>query len=140
MIQPNELKLNLPMELSNGIMSTTKKVWEILVASKKGNLDIVKKLVEECPELIYAQYNYTPPIHFAVQEGHLDLVKYLLANGAHDPDYKIYPFLDTLQTIAQDRDNFEIVALLNQYTTDISQHKFKGDNGKIFFNRTDYSS
>src|SRR5262245_51871242 len=137
MIQPNELKLNLPVELSNGVMSTTEKVWEILVASKKGDLGTVKKLVEECPELIYAQYNYTPPIHFAAQEGHLDLVKYLLANGAHDPDYKIYPFLDTLQTVAQDRDNFDIVVLLNQYATDTSRHKFKGDNGQIFFSRTD---
>jgi ankyrin repeat protein len=31
---------------------------------------------------------YTP-IHFAVREGHVELVKYLLDNGAHDPNYKI---------------------------------------------------
>lgn len=137
MVQPNELKLNSPVELSNGVMSTTTSVWGILVASKNGDLDTVKKMVEECPELIYAQYNYTPPIHFAVREGHVDLVKYLLNNGAHDPGYKIYPFSDTLQTIAQDRGHFEIVALLNEYAADTSRHKFKGDNGKIFFNRTD---
>ncbi len=49
-------------------------------------------MVDECPELIYAQYNYHPPIHFAVREGHLDLVRYLLRNGAHAPDYRSYPF------------------------------------------------
>jgi uncharacterized protein len=140
MIQPNELKLNLPMELSNGVMSTTTKVWNVLAASKNGDLDTVKKMVEECPELIYSQYNYTPPIHFAVREGYVDLVKYLMDNGAHDPDYKTYPFLDTLQTVAQDRGNYEIVALLNEYATDTSLHKFKGDNGKIFFNRTNLQS
>src|SRR6266850_1051780 len=98
MIQPNELKLNLQMEIANGVISTTNKVWDILLASKNDDLEKVKKIVGECPELIYAQYNYTPPIHFAVREGHLELVKYLLDNGAHDPKYKIYPFQDSLQT------------------------------------------
>ncbi|SEK25912.1 Ankyrin repeat-containing protein [Parapedobacter koreensis] len=125
------------MKLSNGVMSTTIKVWEILVASKNGDLDTVKKLVFECPELIYAQYNYTPPIHFAVREGHVDLVKYLLGNGAHDPGYRTYPFLDTLQTVAQDRNNCEIIALLNEYAAKPLLHLFKGDNGKILFDRTD---
>lgn len=136
MIQPYELKLNLPVELSNGVMSTTTKVWEILSASKTGNLEKVKQLVDECPELIYAQYNYTPPIHFAVREGKVELVKYLLENGAHDPSYKIYPFLDPLQTIAQDRNYHEIASLLTHYAINPSSHKFKGDNGKIYFNRT----
>src|SRR2546430_222775 len=71
MIQPNELKLNLPMELSNGVISTTAKVWDTLVASYEGNIEKVKNMVGERPELIYAQYNYTPLIHFAVREGHL---------------------------------------------------------------------
>jgi len=136
MIQPNELKLNLTMQLSNGVTSTTEKVWDVLVASKNGNLDIIKKMIDECPELIYAQYNYTPPIHFAVREGHTELVKYLLAHGAYAPGYKTYPFQDTLQTIAQDRGNNEIVTLLNEYVADSSLHKFTGDNGEIFYNRT----
>lgn len=137
MIQPNELKLDFPMSLSNGVMSTTTKVWDILVASKNGDLDTIKKLVAECPELIYAQYNYTPPIHFAVREGHTDLVKYLLKNGAHNPEYKIYPFSDTLQTIAQDRGHTEIVSLLDEYAANVSLHKYSGDNGKIHYNRTE---
>jgi hypothetical protein len=110
---------------------------DILVASRNGNLEEVKHLVNECPELIYAQYNYTPPIHFAVREGHLDLVKYLLNNGAHDPSYKIYPFNDPLQTIAQDRDHSEIVLLLEQYAKEKSKQKYKGDNGEILYNRSE---
>lgn len=137
MIQPNELKLNLPMQLSNGARSTTTKVWDILVASKNGNLEIIEKLTEQCPELIYAQYNYTPPIHFAVREGHTELIKYLLSHGAHIPEHKTYPFQDTLQTLAQDRGYNEIVDLLNEYDANSSLRKFTGDNGEIFYNRTE---
>jgi ankyrin repeat protein len=85
MIQPNELKLALPMKVAGETLSSTSQVWEILFASYQGNLEKVKTLVATCPDLIYAQYNYTPPIHFAVREGHLPLVKYLLENGAHSP-------------------------------------------------------
>ena len=137
MIQPHEMKFGLPMKLSKGVISTTTKVWDILAASKNGNLEEVKQLVDDCPELIYAQYNYTPPIHFAVREGHLELVKYLLENGAHDPAYKIYPFSDTLQTIAGDRKYNEIALLLDQYSTGSSKQKYKGDNGEILYNRSE---
>lgn len=125
------------MELSNGVMSTTTDVWNILVASKNGDIDAIKKMVDRCPELIYAQYNYTPPIHFAVREGHAELVKYLLANGAHDSTYRIYPFLDSLQIIARDRNYNEIATMLDEYAANTSLHKFKGDNGRIDFKRTD---
>ncbi|HKC36461.1 MAG TPA: ankyrin repeat domain-containing protein [Chitinophagaceae bacterium] len=137
MIQPQEMKLNLPMVVANNVVSTTTKVWNILVASRNGNLEEVKHLVNECPELIYAQYNYTPPIHFAVREGHLELVKYLLDNGAHDPKYRSYPFSEYLQTIAQERNYNEITLLLEQYADDPSKQKFKGDNGEIHYNRSE---
>src|SRR6187200_1695325 len=131
MIQPHEMKLNLPMKLSGEIVSSTTKVWNILVASRNGNLEEVKHLVNGCPELVYAQYNYTPPIHFAVREGHLSLVKYLLDRGALDPEYITYPFKETLLTVAQDRDYNEIALLLQDYFGHPERCKFKGDNGTI---------
>ena len=137
MTQPHEMKLDLPMKLVNGVVSTTTRVWEILVASKNGNLEEVKHLVSDCPELIYAQYNYTPPIHFAVREGHNELVRYLLDHGAHDPKYKTYPFSDSLQTIAQDRNYDGIALLLDQYAKDSSKQKYKGDNGEILYARSE---
>ncbi len=135
MIQPNEMKMGLPMELSNGAVSDTTDVWDILVASRYGDLEKVKALAVACPELIYAQYNYAPPIHFAVREGHVQLVKYLLDNGAHDPEYKIYPFRDSLLTIAQDRGHLEIAELLEQYNNDPKRWKYKGENGAIRYGR-----
>jgi ankyrin repeat protein len=136
MIQPEELKLHLPMQVGNGMRSSTTKVWEILLASHAGYLPRVKELVAECPGLIYAQYNYAPPIHFAVREGHIELVKYLLDNGAHDPSYRFYPFLDTMQTVAGDRGYTEIIALLDEYGANPSMYKHSGDNGRIFYNRS----
>jgi ankyrin repeat protein len=137
MIQPNELKLDLPMTISNGVVSSTTKVWNSLFASKNGDLESMRKLVGECPELAYAQYNYTPPIHFAVREGHVELVKYLLDNGAHDPAYKIYPFKESLEIIAEDRGHEQILSLLKQYADNAAVHKYKGDNGEIHYMRTD---
>jgi ankyrin repeat protein len=136
MIRPHEMSLGLPMEVANKVLSTTDKVWEILMASHDGNLEGVKQMVSECSELIYAQYNYTPPIHFAVREGHVAIVNYLLDNGAHDPAYRTYPFRESLETIAADRGHDEIVRLLQEYAAHPERHKYKGDNGKIFFKRT----
>lgn len=124
------------MEISRGTISTTSKVWEILSASYRGDLKKTGELVNGCPDLAYAQYNYAPPIHFAVREGHTDLVNYFLDKGAHDPQYKFYPFQESLQTVATDRGYDEIADLLNEYESDPSRHKFRGDNGRILYNRT----
>jgi ankyrin repeat protein len=137
MIQPSEMKLNLPVSLSNGKTSTTTEVWNILLASRDGNIERVEQLVNECPELIYAQYNYTPPIHFAVREGHLDLVSYLLGRGALDPTYITYPFKDTLVTVATDRGYNDIVGSLEQYLGDPDLCRFKGDTGEILYDKDD---
>jgi hypothetical protein len=136
MLQPNELKLDLPMEVGNGVISTTSKVWEMLSAAHTGDLNKVKSLAADCPELLYAQYNYAPPIHFAVREGHAELVTFLLAQGAHDPDYRFYPFQESLQTVANDRGYTEIENLLDEYAVNTNIQKCKGDNGEIFYGRS----
>jgi len=124
------------MQLSNGVISTTTEVWNMLNSGSRGDIEAIRQQVKACPELAYAQYNYTPPIHFAVREGHIELVKYLLTLGAHDPSYKIYPFLDSLQTMALDRGYEAIATLLDQYHSNPGLKKYKGDYGQIYYNRT----
>ena len=69
MILPNELKADLPMEIPNGALSTTRKVWDILVASNRGDVSTVKGMVEDCRELLYAQYNSTATDSFCREGG-----------------------------------------------------------------------
>src|SRR5215471_3942993 len=88
-------------------------VWAMLKASRDGDLDQVKALALNRPELVRCEYNYTPPIHFAVREGHLEVVRYLLVHG-FDPNYRTYAFGDTLLAMAQDREYAEIADLLKQ--------------------------
>jgi hypothetical protein len=118
MIQPVELKQTLPIELRNGVYSTTTEIWNTLVASREGNVAGVKQLVSGCSELSRCEYNYTPPLHFAVREGHLELVRSLLEVGALDPSYRTYPYLDTLLGMARDREHREIARLLEERLAD----------------------
>ena len=86
-------------------------VWAMFQASWNGDLDQVKALVARRPELAVCEYNYTPPIHFAVREGHLEIVRFLLEQGA-DPTYRTLPVSRLALTMAQDRDHHDIAQLL----------------------------
>ena len=80
-------------------------VWAMLRASRDGDFAQVKALASRRPALIRCEYNYTPPIHFAVREGHTEIVRYLLEQGADASSYRTYPFQDSLLTMAQDREH-----------------------------------
>ena len=135
MIQPVEMTKTLPMELHDGAVSTTTDVWNILTSSRDGDLDRVKKLAQRCPALITCQYDYTSPLHLAVREGHLDLVHYLVEQGALDPTYKTHPFLDSLVTVAEDRGYDEIAQFLKQSLSDPKLTREWGDTGKIDYGK-----
>jgi hypothetical protein len=112
MIQPVEMRSTLPMTLHGGASSTTTDVWEMLSASRDGDLDGMTQLIARRRELSTCQFNYTPPLHFAVREGHLPLVRVLVEHKALDPSYKTYPFGESLLTMAQDRGDDEIARFL----------------------------
>jgi hypothetical protein len=124
MIVPVEMRQTLPRILHNGVGSNTTEIWAMLVASFEGDLDRVRTLGAAKPALFTCQYDYTPPLHFAVREGHLELVRYLLDQGALDATYKNHPFMDTLPTMASDREYDAIVRLLDEYLRrpDVASH------------------
>ena len=136
MLQPIEMQRTLPITL-HGAMSTTSEVWEMLSACRDGNLERVTELMAHQPALATCQFNYTPPLHFAVREGHLPLVRMLIERGAYDPHYKGYPFGDSLLTTAQDRGYDEVARVLQQAEATPGVTRKWADTGEIDFQQDD---
>jgi len=87
-------------------------VWNALTASDDGDVDTLRRLVERDPRLSRAEYWYTPAIHFAVREGHLEAVRLLLEAGA-DPEWNgLYD--GSLIVMTGDRGHAEVGRLLEE--------------------------
>lgn len=87
-------------------------VWNVLTASDDGDVDRLRRLVERDPRLSRAEYWYTPAIHFAVREGHLEAVQLLLDAGA-DPEWNGLHD-GSLIAMASDRGHSEVARLLEE--------------------------
>jgi hypothetical protein len=131
MIQPFEMKETRRMRLHGGVVSTTSNVWRMLVASRNGDLDRVRELAKCCPALLTCQYDYAAPLHLPVREGHLDLVRYLVEQGALDPAYRNHPFLETLVTLAEHREYGDITDVLKRGLDNPGLIHEWGDTGAI---------
>src|SRR4051794_20507418 len=86
-------------------------LWALFQSAASGDLASVQAAIARRPDLIRAEYDYTPALHFAVREGHLDITRLFLNNGAN-PAHRSHPFQDTLLTIAQDRGHTGIAQFL----------------------------
>ena len=114
-IRPLELHSTRVITLPDGSSAPGDTVWSMYLAAHAGDLDHVKALVARHPGLARHEYNYTPPLHFAVREGHARLVRLLLDRGGVDPAYRSYPFQDTLLTIAEDRGHSAVAAVVREH-------------------------
>lgn len=132
---PVEMRSAYPIELHNGKLAQTTEVWAMLNASIEGDLATLRSLVEESDALLTCQFDYTSPLHFAVREGQLELVRFLVENGALDPGYTNHPFLDPLVTIAEDRELTEIAEYLKRSLGDPNLVHPWGDAGGVDFQR-----
>jgi hypothetical protein len=111
LIRPVELSPGRRWKLSDGTEVSTEDVFATFVAARDGDVATVKRLVSRLPPLATVEYNYTPPIRFAVREGHCGITEFLLDHGA-DPAYRSYPFQESLLTFAEDRGHDEVAELL----------------------------
>ena len=105
-----------PPELENtGYVAESKgkgpEVWAMFRATIRGDLDAIQGLAECNPDLVRCVHYYTQPIKFAVREGHAEVVRYLLKNGA-SPFYRTRIFHDSLVNLAADREHEDIVKIL----------------------------
>ncbi len=84
--------------------------WGAIVAAAGGDVPALRQLLERNPRLAQAEYWYTPPIHFAVREGHLEAVRLLLDAGAHPEWNGLHD--GSLIQMASDRGHVAIARLL----------------------------
>jgi len=113
-IRPLELRSTRVITLPDGGSAPADTVWSMYLAAHAGDLDQVKALVARHSGLTRHEHNYTPPLHFAVREGHARLVRFLVDRSGIDPSYRSYPFQDTLLTIAEDRGHSGVAAVLRE--------------------------
>lgn len=85
LIRPVELSPGRRFKLADGTDVPTDDVFAMFVASRDGDIASVKRLAARNPPLVTVEYNYTPPIHFAVREGHREIADFLLDRGAGIP-------------------------------------------------------
>ena len=128
MLRPVELRIALPMELPDGEYTTTENVWQMLAASKTGNLGAARQLVAATARLVRCEHNYMPPLHLAVREGHVDVVRFLLEHGAYNAKYVTYPYNETFFALAEDRSHSAILALLREYANRPAPEEAGGGN------------
>ena len=55
---------------------------QLLEASKRGDLDTVKQLIQEGADVNHTDYRGYTPLIFGSQDEHLEIVKYLVEHGA----------------------------------------------------------
>lgn len=116
LIRPVELQPGRGWKLADGTNAPADDVFSMFVAAREGDLATVKRLVTRRPPLATVEYNYTPPVHFAVREGHRDVAEFLLDHDA-DPAYRSYPFQESLLSFAEDRGHEELADLLRARLT-----------------------
>ena len=86
--------------------------WDVITAANSGDVAAMRHLLAVDPGRSTKGYFYTPPIHFAVREGHLDVVRILLDAGA-DPEWNGHYGLSLIE-MARERGHETVAILLEQ--------------------------
>ncbi|MDE0224975.1 MAG: ankyrin repeat domain-containing protein [Gammaproteobacteria bacterium] len=86
-------------------------IWQVLNAARDGDTTRLRAMLEDDAMLVKAEFWYTPPLHFAVREGHLDVTRLLLQAGADIFHRSLYAQEPLLQ-MALDRGHDEVANLL----------------------------
>ena len=93
-------------------------IWSMLCAALEGDVDRVRTLAGGEPNLTRAEYWYTQPLHFAVREGHAEVVRDAAGIGrgpertAVTPTSRWPPWHATVDTRASPRSSKDAQAAL----------------------------
>ena len=132
---PIEMRTPLPLRLQDGVASITTTAWDVLISARDGRLDRLEELIAACPSLLHCDYNYMPPLHLAVREGHTNVVRWLLDRGAANPKYETYPYRESIVSVAEDRGYGEIAVLLRDALAAVDPAVEIKDGGDIDYGK-----
>ena len=123
LIRPNELQSEKPDWTGQ---FAGQDIWDVLTAARDGDADRLRSLVNRVPNIVAAEYWYTPPLHFAVREGHAAATRMLLDAGADISHRTLYGG-ETLLQVATERGHEEVASILRaemgaQFASDGSIH------------------
>ncbi|MEK6321935.1 MAG: ankyrin repeat domain-containing protein [Acidobacteriota bacterium] len=121
MIQPEELKKDEPLVWSTG---TGTEVWEMFCAAITGNLDTIKRLVNNDSSIVRCQYAYRTPLYFAVRENQVEVAAFLLEHGTDPLGLAVN---DSLLDITRDRGYVEMEKLLEAKLASLHGASAKGE-------------
>src|SRR5438876_5725139 len=100
-------------------------VWEVITAASLGDAASMRRLLAGNPSRSRDGYFYTPAIHFAAREGHIEVVQILLDAGA-DPEWNGHYGLSLIE-MARERGH-EAVAVLLERTRDSRGRTAQAEN------------
>ena len=86
-------------------------IWQVLTAARDGDTERLRAMLADDASLVSAEFWYTPPLHFAVREGHVDAVRLLIEAGADIFHRSLYA-QETLLETALARGHHEVARLL----------------------------
>ena len=88
-------------------------VWRLFCAAANGELDTVQSILRETPELMHSFLWYETPLHYAVRENQIGIVRELLDRKIN-PAYSNFNYSSwqSLLPIAQDREYHELHQIL----------------------------
>ncbi len=111
-IQPDILKTDSHVPYSGG---KGNEVWNMLEACTTGKFSLVRELLENDPALSNCSWAYFTPLHFAVREGHTEIVRLLLQYGADATAKSGLGWQDTPLQKALDRGHHRIAQILEDH-------------------------
>ena len=90
-------------------------IRNIIDACKSGNFSTVRGLLDKDPSLSNCNWGYFTPLHFAVREGHTDIVGILLQYGADATSKFGLSWQDPPLQKAIDRGHHDMVSILQSH-------------------------